>query len=393
MMLGLLLARAGLDVVVLEKHADFLRDFRGDTIHPSTLDILDELALLEGFLALPHQEVSRFQVQSGDRIVTFADFSHLPTRCRFVAFVPQWDFLDFLADHASSSPAFALRMRTEVVDLLQENGTVVGVRARGPEGELEVRADLVVGCDGRDSVVRRRAELPLEELGAPMDVLWFRISKQSEDPGQAMGRLDAGRIVIAIDRGEHWQCGYVVPKGGADEVKERGLAAFRADVGRLLPFLTERTSELRSWDEVPLLSVRIDRLTRWHRPGLLCIGDAAHAMSPVGGVGINLAVQDAVATANLLVEPLRNGPPVAADLARVQARRQLPTRITQSLQVLLQSGLLRPALERRSETTTPAVMRLVDRVPALRRIPGRLIGMGVRPEHMAPGLRRSAGGG
>ena len=386
MMLGLLLARAGLEVVVLEKHGDFLRDFRGDTIHPSSLEVLHQLGLLEAFLALPHQEVSRFQVRSGDRTVTFADFAHLPTRCRFVAFVPQWDFLDFLAGHARAHPGFTLRMRTEATDLVQEGDTVVGVRARGPGGELEVHAGLVVACDGRDSLVRQRAQLPVKELGAPIDVLWFRLSRRPQDPEQVMGRVDAGRILIAINRGEHWQCGYVVKKGGAGEVEERGLQAFRADVAHLAPFLTERVEELRSWDDVPLLSVRVDRLTTWHRPGLLCIGDAAHAMSPVGGVGINLAIQDAVACANLLAAPLRRGRPSPRELGEVQARRELPTRITQSLQVLLQSRLLRPALERQTEMATPALLRLVDSVPALRRIPGRLIGMGIRPESVAPEL-------
>ncbi len=260
---------------------------------------------------------------------------YLPTRCRFVAFVPQWDFLDFLAGHARAHPGFSLRMRTEVTDLVQEDGTVVGVHARGPKGELEVRADLVVGCDGRDSLVRRRAGLKVEELGAPIDVLWFRVTRRPQDPEQVLGRFDTGRIVIAINRGEHWQCGYVVKKGGAEEIRERGLETFRSDVARLVPFVAERVGELRSWDDVPLLSVRVDRLTRWHRDGLLCIGDAAHAMSPVGGVGINLAIQDAVACANLLVGPLRRGRPTRSELGAVQARRELPTRITQRLQVVL----------------------------------------------------------
>ncbi len=389
-MLGLLLARGGVDAIVLEKHGDFLRDFRGDTIHPSTLEVLHELDLLEGFLALPHQEVSQLRAFIGNRTVTVADFSHLPTRCRFVAFIPQWDFLDFLAGHASASPEFTLRTETEVTALLDEGGTIVGVQANGPEGDLEVLADLVVGCDGRHSVVRHRAKLPGKELGAPIDVLWFRISRWPDDPAQTMGRFDAGRITVLINRGEHWQCGYVVPKGGAEKVKQRGLEAFRADIAQVVPFFAGRTEELRSWEDIPLLSVRVDRLTRWYRPGLLCIGDAAHAMSPVGGVGINLAIQDAVAAANLLAEPIRHGRPEVADLRRVQTRRELPTQVTQSLQVLIQNRVLHPALQGRGNPRTPVGLRLLDLLPALRRIPGRMVGMGIRPEHVAPTLRRVA---
>lgn len=385
MMLGLLLARAGVDAIVFEKHGDFLRDFRGDTIHPSTLEILHELGLLEGFLALPHQEVSQFQVMSGNRTVAVADFAHLPTRCRFVAFIPQWDFLDFLAGHAAASSGFALRMDTEVTDLVEEDGTVVGVRARGAGGDVEVRADLVVGCDGRHSVVRQRAQLPSRELGAPIDVLWFRISRRSDDPAQAMGRFDVGRVTVLINRGDYWQCGYVVPKGGAGQVQSRGLEAFRADVAGVVPFLADRTRELSSWDDVSLLSVRIDRLTRWYRPGLVCIGDAAHAMSPVGGVGINLAIQDALAAANLLVDALRRGRPGLGDLHRVQ-RRRVPTRVTQGLQVVIQNRVLGPALEGRVHARTPAVFRLLDLFPALRRVPGRVVGMGIRPEHVTGAL-------
>ncbi|MDQ3945661.1 MAG: FAD-dependent oxidoreductase [Actinomycetota bacterium] len=388
MMLGLLLARGGIDVVVLEKHGDFLRDFRGDTIHPSTLEVLAELGLLERFLALPHQEVAQFQAASGERTVTFADFRHLPTRCGFVAFIPQWDFLDFLAGEAKRSPAFSLRMETEAVGLVTDAGRVVGVRARAPEGELEVRADLVVACDGRNSVLRDQAGLPVKEVGAPIDVLWFRLSRRPDDPEAAMGRFDVGRVAVLINRGAHWQVGYVVPKDGAGALRERGLPAFRADIAAIVPFLADRVSELASWDDVPLLSVRVNRLTRWWTPGLLCIGDAAHAMSPVGGVGINLAIADAVAAANLLAGPLRSGRPGNADLARVQRRREFPTRVTQGLQVLLQNQVLDPLLQGRVGARTPAGLRLVDRVPVLRRIPGRLVGVGVRPEHVAPELRK-----
>jgi 2-polyprenyl-6-methoxyphenol hydroxylase-like FAD-dependent oxidoreductase len=387
MMLGLLLARAGVDVVVLEKHGDFLRDFRGDTIHPSTLEVLSELGLLEGFLALPHQEVAELQAVSGERSVTFADFRHLPTRCRFVAFIPQWDFLDFLAGEAKRSPAFTVRMETEATGLISDAGRVVGVRARGPGGDLEIRADLVVACDGRNSALRRDAGLPVKEFGAPIDVLWFRLSRRPDDPEAAIGRFDLGRVVVLINRGGHWQVGYVIPKDGAGALRDRGLPAFRADITAVVPFLADRVAELETWDDVPLLSVLVNRLTRWWTPGLLCIGDAAHAMSPVGGVGINLAIADAVAAANLLVGPLRTGRPGNNDLARVQRRRQIPTRVTQGLQVLLQNRVLSPLLQGRVEGRTPAGLRLVDRFPVLRRIPGRLVGVGVRPEHVAPGLR------
>jgi 2-polyprenyl-6-methoxyphenol hydroxylase-like FAD-dependent oxidoreductase len=390
MMLGFLLARGGLDVVVLEKHADFLRDFRGDTIHPSTLEVLAELGLLERFLALPHQEVAEFQAGSGGRTVTFADFRHLPTRCRFVAFLPQWDFLDFLAGEARWSPAFDLRMETEATGLLSDAGRIVGVRARGPDGELEVRADLVVACDGRNSVLRREAGLPLRELGAPIDVLWFRLSRTADDPEATMGRFDVGRVVVLINRGEHWQVGYVVAKDGAEALRARGLPAFRADLAAIVPFLADRVSELATWDDVPLLSVRVNRLTRWWAPGLLCIGDAAHAMSPVGGVGINLAIADAVAAANLLVGPLRSGRPSNDDLARVQRRRELATRLTQALQVQLQNRVLGPMLQGQVESGTPAGLRLLDRFPPLRRLPGRLVGLGLRPEHVVPELREGA---
>ena len=390
MMLGLLLARTGVDVVVLEKHADFLRDFRGDTIHPSTLDVLAELGLLEQFLALPHQEVPEFQAVSGKRTVTFADFRHLPTRCGFVVFIPQWDFLDFLAREARRSPAFNLRMETEATGLVTDAGRVVGVRARGAEGNLEVRADLVVACDGRTSTLRREADLPVKELGAPIDVLWFRLSRRPDDPEAAMGRFEVGRVVVLINRGGHWQVGYVIPKDGAGALRDRGLPAFRADITALMPFMADRVPELESWNDVPLLSVQVNRLTRWWAPGLLCIGDAAHAMSPVGGVGINLAIADAVAAANLLAGPLRSGRPANADLARIQRRREIPTRLTQSLQVLVQNRVLDPLLQGRVKALTPIGARLVDRFPVLRRIPGRVIGLGIRPEHVVPELRKGA---
>ena len=386
MMLGLLLARAGVDVLVLEKHADFLRDFRGDTIHPSTLEVMHELGLLEELLRLPHQEMPALSVRIGDATLPVADFAHLPTRCRFVAFMPQWDFLSFLAGHAARHPTFSLRMRAEAIRLIEEAGRVAGVVAATPAGPLEVRADLVVGADGRHSVVRGKAGLQVEELGAPMDVLWFRLSRQAGDPDQTMGRFEAGRILVLINRGDYWQCGYVIPKGSLDRIRGAGLEAFREEVARLAPFAADgRVSELRGWDEIRPLTVRVDRLPRWHRPGLLCIGDAAHAMSPIGGVGINLAIQDAVAAANLLAAPLRDSRLTAGHLRRVQRRRELPARITQRLQLLMQERVIAAVLGDGGGTLTPPLaLRLLARFPPLRRLPARLIGLGVRPEHLRP---------
>jgi 2-polyprenyl-6-methoxyphenol hydroxylase-like FAD-dependent oxidoreductase len=382
MMLGVLLARAGVEVLVLEKHADFLRDFRGDTIHPSTLQVLDELGWLDAFLKLPHQELRELAATIGDVTLTVADFSHLPSQCRFIAFMPQWDFLNFLAERGRAYPKFHLSMETEVTGLLEESGRVVGVRARGKDGELEVRAELVVGADGRQSIVREQAALPVTDLGAPMDVLWFHLSRRSDDRAPGLGRVEAGRIFIAINRGEHWQCGYVIPKGHADEVRSRGLDAFRADVGRLLPIARDHVTEIRSWDDVKLLTVRVDRLERWSRPGLLCIGDAAHAMSPVGGVGINLAIQDAVATANLLAAPLREGRLTPADLERVPARRRWPTHAMQAVQLAIQRRVIHSVLSAEGPLRPPLIARLLGAVPYLRRIPARLIGLGFRPEHV-----------
>jgi len=381
MMLGLLLARAGVDVVVLEKHADFLRDFRGDTIHPSTLEVMHELGLLEAFLALPYTQVRELAGIIGGERIPIADFGRLPVRCPFIALMPQWDFLDFLAGHARRYPGFALRMSTGVVGLIDDGGRVVGVSATAPDGPLEVRADLVVGADGRDSTVRAAAGLRVETLGAPMDVLWFRLPRKPGDAGQLLGRVEAGRIFIMLDRGDYWQCGFVIAKGTLDEIRARGLAAFRDEVARLADARAE-ASALRDWEDVKLLTVRVDRLARWFRPGVLCLGDAAHAMSPVGGVGINLAIQDAVAAANLLAAPLREGRVSAEDLARVQRRREWPTRVTQRVQVLVQNRIVRRVLQRRRPLRPPPAVRLLARFPRLRRLPGRLIGLGVRPEHV-----------
>lgn len=389
MMLGLLLARAGIEVVVLEKHADFLRDFRGDTIHPSTLEIMYELGILDDFLKRPHQEVRELAGRIGDERVVIADFAHLPTHCHFIALMPQWDFLDFLAEQARRYPNFHLRMRARVTDLILEEGRVLGLHAETPEGALEVRADLVVGADGRHSDVRERAGLKVEDFGAPMDVLWFRLSKRPGDGQQTLGRIQAGVVFVTLDRGDYWQCAYVIPKGGFEQLRARGLEAFRAAVVELDAEFAGRVQELASWDDVKLLTVTVDRLKRWNRPGLLCIGDAAHAMSPVGGVGINLAIQDAVATANLLWEPLSKGRVPAAELARVQARREWPTKMMQAVQLFIQKRVISNVLSLTDRPKPPFVVTLFNRFPFLRRFPARLIGLGFRPEHVrSPELRR-----
>jgi 2-polyprenyl-6-methoxyphenol hydroxylase-like FAD-dependent oxidoreductase len=382
MMLGFLLARAGIDVIVLEKHADFLRDFRGDTIHPSTLEIMHELGLLDELLRLPHETVYQLNAQIGDTRLTLADFTHLPTRCRFIAFMPQWDFLDFLADHARRYPTFRLLMQAEVTDIIKEAEHVIGLRVKTPNGMLEVRADLVVAADGRQSIVREKAGLPVQEFGAPMDVLWFRLSRKLDDPAQTMGRFDTGRIFIMINRGEYWQCGYVIPKGQFDEIRKRGLDSFRETIGQLAAHARNQVNELKSWDDIKLLTVRVDRLSQWFRPGLLCIGDAAHAMSPVGGVGINLAIQDAVAAANALIEPLRKRRVTVDELRRIQKRREFPTRVTQWLQLTVQRRVIAPVLSGRRQVRPPLLLRLIAAIPLLRRIPAYIIGIGVRPEHI-----------
>jgi 2-polyprenyl-6-methoxyphenol hydroxylase-like FAD-dependent oxidoreductase len=382
MMLGFLLARAGVDVLVLEKHADFLRDFRGDTIHPSTLEVMYELGLLEEFLKRPHQQADELRGLIGDDLIVLADLKHLPTHCKFIALMPQWDFLDFLADNAKRYAGFALGMRADVDELLFDGDKVVGLRAKTPDGDLEVRADLVVGADGRHSTVRERAGLEVEDIGAPMDVLWMRLSKRPGDGGQLMGRILPGRLFVMIDRGDYWQCAYVIPKGGFDEVRRKGLDAFRRSLVEINPALGDRVQELASWDDIKLLTVVIDRLKRWYRDGLLCIGDAAHAMSPVGGIGINVAIQDAVAAGNILGPALRKGPVPESLLAEVQKRREWPTRMTQSLQVVVQNLVIRNVLQMQKKPHAPFLVKLFKWFPALRRIPGRIIGMGFRPEHV-----------
>ena len=382
MMLGFLLARMGVDVIVLEKHGDFLRDFRGDTIHPSTLELMYELGILDEFLKRPHQEVREATGHIGDELLKLADFTHLPTRCKFIALMPQWDFLNFLAEKGRRYPGFQVKMQAEVTDLIAQNGRITGVIAKTHAGTLEIRARLTVGADGRHSVVRERAGLQVMDLGAPMDVLWLRISRLPGDPSQILGHILPGRLFIMLDRESYWQCGFVIPKGGMDEFRQRGMDQFREDIARLAPFLRDRVTELHDWKDVSLLTVKVDRLQQWWRPGLLCIGDAAHAMSPVGGVGINLAIQDAVAAANILGAKLVAGNVGDDDLRAVQHRREFPTCATQRLQLFVQERMIRRVLGRSRPLTAPWLLRLMQQWPLLRRIPARLIGMGFRPEHV-----------
>ncbi len=380
MMAGYLLARAGVPVAVLEKHADFNRDFRGDTIHPSTLELMHELGLLDEFLKQPHQEVRELRGVINGQTVPIADFRQLPTRCKFIAFMPQWDFLNFLSRHAKCFPTFQLHMETEVIDLLIENERVIGVRAKTPQGEMEVRADLVIGADGRHATAQTRAGLEQREFGVPIDVLWMRISKKQDDPEQSLGFFQHGKLLVLLDRDDYWQCGFVIPKGRFEEIKERGLPQFQNDIVTFAGFLRDRVAELEDWSKIKLLTVQINRLRDWCREGLLCIGDSAHAMSPAGGVGINLAIQDAVATANLLAEKLRNGPVSVNDLRNVQARREWPTRLIQGMQVFIHRRVVtgRTSGERNS---LPFVFRLLKWFPILRQLPARFIGIGPRPEH------------
>jgi 2-polyprenyl-6-methoxyphenol hydroxylase-like FAD-dependent oxidoreductase len=381
MMLAYLLARAGVDVLVLEKHADFLRDFRGDTIHPSTLELMHELRLLEEFLQRPHDEVRQLNGWIGESRLCLADFTHLPTHCKFIAFMPQWDFLDFLAEQARRYPSFSLLMNTEATDLLVEDALVTGVRAKSAQGQLEIRAGLTIAADGRHSVIRQKAGLEIINLGAPMDVLWMRISRAESDPSITLGRIDAGKFLVMLNRRMYWQCAFVIAKGSYEKLRAGGLPAFRAHLTELAPFLRHRVEEIADWEQIKLLTVVVDRLKRWWRPGLLCIGDAAHAMSPVGGVGVNLAIQDAVAAANILAEPLRTRAANDDELAGVQERREFPTRATQRMQIAIQNNVIKRVLGS-THIKAPWILKLVDRWPLLQRIPARLIGMGFRPEHV-----------
>lgn len=379
-MAGYLLARAGVPVVVLEKHRDFFRDFRGDTIHPSTLELMRELGLLDELLQQPHQQLRELRGIVNGHAVPIADFSRLPTRCKFIAFMPQWDFLTFLSSHAKRFPGFQLLMEHQVVDLIFEKDRVMGVRAKTPNGEIQVRADLVIGCDGRSSAVRDRAGFQVREYGVAIDVLWMRIAKRADDPEQTFGFFRHGKLLVLIARDDYWQCGYVIPKGDFNKVKSQGLSQFQNDLVAMADFLRDRVSELDDWDKIKLLTVQINRLRDWCREGLLCIGDAAHAMSPAGGVGINLAIQDAVATANLLVEKLRRGRVSVADLRKVQQRREWPTVVIQYMQVLVHKYVV-TGQQTREGTNLPLLPRLLKNFPILRQIPARFVGMGPRPEH------------
>jgi 2-polyprenyl-6-methoxyphenol hydroxylase-like FAD-dependent oxidoreductase len=395
MMLGLLLARAGIEVVVLEKHGDFLRDFRGDTVHPSTLDLMQELGLLQTFLQRPHNRAHDLHVTIAGRDMTIIDFAHVPTRCKFIALMPQWEFLDFLRDHAETYPGFHLMQNAEVTGLLEEDGRVAGVQVSTTDGPLSIRADLVVGADGRHSTVRRAAGLPVQDIGAPIDVLWMRLPTANGDSVDTGAHIGAGHFLVTIHRGDYWQCAYVIAKGGIDEIKARGLDAFRQELVRAAPMFDGRVDALQSWDDIKLLSVTVDRLQQWWKPGLLCIGDAAHAMSPIGGVGINLAIQDAVAAANTLAASLCN-PSVdtmqlSPLLAQVQKRRTFPVRVTQAAQVAIQNRLLLPTIARQDDTPIkiPLALRMLQRWPLLRTLPARLFAVGVRPEHVhTPTLHR-----
>jgi 2-polyprenyl-6-methoxyphenol hydroxylase-like FAD-dependent oxidoreductase len=381
--LGFLLSRAGIETVVLEKHGDFLRDFRGDTIHPSTLQVMYELGLLDDFLRRPHQEYPQVSAKFGETTVKIGDFSHVSTRCKFIALMPQWDFLNFLTAQGARYPGFHLRMQREVTELIEENGSIAGVRGKTPDGPFEVRAHLTIGADGRHSIVRERAGLQVHDLGAPIDVLWMRLSKRPDDADLTLGHFNAGKILVTINRGEYWQCARVIPKGAFDRIRERGLPAFRDEIVEIAPFFRDRVGELQDWNEIKLLSVAVDRLRQWFRPGLLCLGDAAHAMSPVGGVGINLAIQDAVAAANILAEPLLRGQVEERHLRQLQRRREFPARITQTFQVLVHNRVIGPFLKGEINFETPPLLaRLLNDFPVLRRIPARAIGIGFRPEHV-----------
>ncbi len=380
-MLGYLLARAGVDVTVLEKHQDFNRDFRGDTVHPSTLEVLHELGLLQDFLKMRHQRLSSVSGVFGDFAFDAADFRCLPTHCKFVALMPQWDFLNFLSDKATQFPSFRLLMQHQCVDLIRDQDRINGVEAQRPDGRLQIRADLVIGCDGRHSTARKAALLDVVDYGVPIDVLWFRISRMDDDPEHLLGNINYGQALILINRDDYFQAGLIISKGSFEQVQQQGLERFRAIIRRTAPYLGDRVEELQDWDQIKLLTVQVNRLRQWYRPGLLCIGDAAHAMSPAGGVGINLAIQDAVATANLLADPLREGRITEWWLAQVQQRREFPTRVTQQIQVLAHKGFQK-IFENPGEARAPWQLKVAVSIPGVQHLLGRVVGMGIRPEHI-----------
>jgi 2-polyprenyl-6-methoxyphenol hydroxylase-like FAD-dependent oxidoreductase len=381
MMLGFLLARAGVDVIVLEKHKDFLRDFRGDTIHPSTLELMHELGLLDEFLKVPHQEVSRLTFQVGAERIPMVDFRHLPTRCKFVALMPQWDFLNFLAAEAAKFPTFKLRMGWEATGLLQKNGVTTGVLANTPDGPVEIPAILTVGCDGRQATSRQAAHLSLVEEGVPIDVLWFRLSRSEHDPENGLGYMNYGRFIVLINRLDYFQIAFLIPKGGIEKLQQQGLTTFQQNIAQVVPFLSDRVAEIDSWDKVKLLTVQVNRLTKWSSPGLLCIGDAAHAMSPVGGIGINIALQDAVATANILTEALRSKSLSPHHLRQVQQYREGAVRNTQRFQVFAHR-ILNRVLRNPNPIKLPWYVRLITSIPGFKYLTARFIGMGLQPEHI-----------
>ena len=382
MMAGFLLARSGVDVIVLEKHKDFLRDFRGDTIHPSTLELMHELGLLEKFLAEPHTEVREIAVEIGKESFVVGDFTHVPTHCKFLALMPQWDFLTFLLKEAETLPNFRLMMQAEVVDLLARKDRIAGVLVETPDGPIQINAGLTIGADGRHSIVRAKSNLKVREFGAPFDVLWLRLPFQKGDPEQPVARFQGGDFFIMLYRGDYWQCALVIPKGAYNAMKAEGITGFRARLRTVTGFARDRVESVQSFDDVRVLDVRVDRMDEWARKGLLCIGDAAHAMSPVGGVGINLAIQDAVATANILGPAMRKRVPKYSDLKKIQRRREWPTKVIQWFQVQVQNRVLLPHMRARQTPRPPLVLRLLDRCPRLRRIPARFVGVGIRPEHI-----------
>ena len=387
--LGFLLARAGIDVVVLEKHGDFLRDFRGDTIHPSTLELLDQLGLVREFLKLPHSEVSAIQLQTTGGQTVSVSLERLPSKFRFIAFMPQWDFLEFMTRQAAAFPSFTLLRNAEVTGLVQADGRVTGLRFRDAGGEHELAATLTIGADGRSAVTRDAANLPRFETSPPIDVFWFRLSRRRDEVAAVAGRIGPGLLLVMLDRDDYWQIAFVIPKGKGEEIRSRGLDAFRQDIVRVAPELADRVDGITAWDDVRLLTVKVDRLTRWHAPGYLAIGDAAHAMSPVGGLGINVAIQDAVAAANVLWRPLSEGRVRESDLAGVQRRRERAVRVLQALQGFVQTRFLRPALMSQATPSIPGIVRAVLRTPILRDIPPRMIALGIdRPRIESPARDR-----
>jgi 2-polyprenyl-6-methoxyphenol hydroxylase-like FAD-dependent oxidoreductase len=380
-MLGFLLARAGIQVTVLEKHKDFFRDFRGDTIHPSTLELLHELDLLEKFLKIPHSQVTGLSAIVGGQRFLMSDFSHLSTHCKYIALMPQWDFLNFLSAEAARFPSFTLRMGWEATGLLQQDSAIVGVTANTPDGPVEVPATLTIGCDGRHAISREAANLPLFDYGVPVDILWLRIARQPSDPENALGYVNYGRFIILINRNDYFQVGYLIPKDAFPQIQQNGLPAFQQSIERIVPFLAGRTSEIDSWDKVKLLTIQVNRLREWSSPGLLCIGDAAHAMSPVGGIGINIALQDAVATANLLTESLLSDTLTEHNLASVQHYRQNAVRNTQRMQVFAHR-ILHRLLRDTDPVKPPLALRIVTKIPGFEHLVGHFIGLGLQPQQI-----------